>query len=139
MINLRIRGVADVNAVLLQLPPREGINLIRATVHDIAIQLAKSGKSNAPDDPFTGSPDLKSSIRAKRRRGTKTIVQSDVIVLAAAFYWRFLEYGDGPDNVEHAMFLKALQEIRPDITRVYLEAFTKKLIAKMKRARGKAG
>ena len=135
---ITVRGIADVNAILSQIAPREGINLMRATVHDIALQLARSAKDNAPDDPSTGSPDLKSSIKAKRTRGTRTWVGSDVIVLVAAYYWRFLEYGDGPDNVEHAMFLKALQEMRPEMDRVYLEAFTKKLIARLKRARNKA-
>jgi hypothetical protein len=136
---ITISGISDVNAILSQIPPREGINLIRATVHDIALQLARSGKDNSPDDPSTGAGDLKSSIKAKKRRGTRTTVNSDVIVLASAYYWKFLEYGDGPDNVEHAMFLKALQAMRPDMNRVYLEAFAKKLIARMKRARKKAG
>ena len=133
-----ISGVADVNAILAQLAPREGINIMRATVHDIALQLAKSGKDKAPDDPSTSAPDLKSSIKAKRTRGDRQRVGSDVVVAKAAFYWKFLEYGDGPDGVEHAMFLKALQEMRPEMDRVYLEAFAKKLIARLKRARNKA-
>jgi hypothetical protein len=136
---ITISGIADVNAILSQIPSREGINLIRATVHDIALQLARSGKANSPDDPSTGAGDLKSSIKAQRRSGSKTVVNSDVIVKNSAYYWKFLEYGDGPDNVEHAMFLKALQAMRPDMNRVYLEAFAKKLIARMKRARKKAG
>ena len=134
-----VTGIADVNAILAQIAPREGINLIRATVHDIALQLAKSAKEKAPDDPTTGPPDLQSSIKAKRNRGTRQRVGSDVVVGSAAFYWRFLEYGDGPDNVEHAFFMAALQEIRPEMDRVYLEAFAKKLTARLKRARNKAG
>jgi HK97 gp10 family phage protein len=134
-----VTGISDLNATLTSLAPREGINLIRATVQDIAQQLAKSAIAKAPDDPSTGSPDLKSSIKAKRRRGTRVRVGSDVIVLPAAFYWRFLEYGDGPDGVEHAFFLSALQEMRPDIDRVYLEAFVRKLTAKLARERKKRG
>lgn len=136
---ITIRGIDDVNSILAQIAPREGINLMRATVHDIALQLAKSAKEKAPDDPSTSSPDLKSSIKAKRNRGNRERVGSDVIVGRAAFYWRFLEYGDGPDKVEHAFFLNALQEMRPEIDQVYLEAFAKKLIARLKRARKKAG
>ena len=134
-----VKGIADINAVFAQIAPREGINLIRATVHDIALQLAVSAKAKAPDDPATGAGDLKSSIKAKRTRGTRERVGSDVIVLSQAYYWRFLEYGDGPDNVEHAFFLKALQEMRPEIDRVYLEAFVKKLTARIARVRKKAG
>lgn len=134
---ITISGIADINAILAQIPARDGINIMRATVHDMALQLARSGKDNSPDDPATGKGDLKSSIKAKKRRGTKTTVNSDVIVLPSAYYWKFLEYGDGPDNVEHAMFLKALQAMRPDVDRVYMEAFAKKLIARMMRARKK--
>lgn len=137
-MSITVSGIADVNAILSQIAPREGVNLIRATVHDIALQLAKSAKDKAPDDPSTGAGDLKSSIKAKRTRGTRERVGSDVTVAGSAFYWRFLEYGDGPDGVEHAMFLKSLQEMRPEMERVYLEAFAKKLIARLKRARNKA-
>lgn len=133
-----VSGIADVNAILAQIAPREGINLIRATAHDIALQLAKSAKDKAPDDPATTTGDLKSSIKAKRTRGTRTRVGSDVVVAKSAYYWKFLEYGDGPDGVEYAFFLKALQEMRPEMDRVYLEAFARKLIARLKRARNKA-
>lgn len=136
---ITISGIADINAILSQIPAREGINLMRATVHDIAGQLAKAAADNSPDDPSTGKGDLKSSIKARRRRGTRTVVNSDVVVAPSAYYWKFLEYGDGPDNVEHAMFLKALQAMRPDVDRVYMKAFAKKLIARMMRARKKAG
>ena len=124
-----IRGIEDVNRVLTEIAPREGINLMRGTVFEIAKQLATSAKSYSPDR--TGLLDKVT--KAKRSRGTKTTVAADVIVGKRAFYWRFLEYGLGPDNVEHAMFLKALQAMRPDMDRVYLEAFTKKLIARMAR------
>ncbi|MES2814465.1 MAG: HK97 gp10 family phage protein [Pseudomonadota bacterium] len=123
-----ITGIEDVNRALTEVGPREGRNLIRATVQDIAVQLAKSGKEFAPDD--TGG--LKAGIKAKRDKPTRNTVTSTVRVFGA-FYWRFLEYGDGPDGVEHAYFLKALQEIRPNMDRVYMEAFAKKLAARIKR------
>jgi hypothetical protein len=50
---------------------------------------------------------IKRGTKAKRRRGSRDKVQSDVIV-QGAFYWRFLEYGQGPDGVEYAMFLKGI-------------------------------
>lgn len=125
----RIRGIEDVNSVLTQIAPREGINLIRATVSDIAKQLAKSAKGYSPDR--TGLLDK--STKHKPSRGTPTTAVADVVVANRAFYWRFLEFGTGPDNVEHAMFLKALQTMRPDMDRVYLEAFTRKLVARLAR------
>lgn len=130
-MSVTLRGVEDVNRLLTQIAPREGINLIRATVQDIAVQLAKSAKENSPTD---GAPlTLRPAIKAKRRRGTRNRVQSDVTVDRSAYFWRFLEYGDGPDNIEWAMFLKALQEMRPNMERVYLEAFAKKLVARLAR------
>lgn len=138
-MTITVTGIADVNAVLATIAPREGINLMRVTVHDIALQLAKLAKDKSPDDPATSAGDLKSSIKAKRTRGTRQRVGSDVVVAPSAYYWKFLEYGDGPDHVEYAMFLKALQEMRPDMDRVYLEAFTRKLIARLVRERKRAG
>jgi HK97 gp10 family phage protein len=137
-VTVTITGLADLNDVLRAIAPREGINLIRATAQDIASQLAKSAKEKAPDDPSTGAPDLKSGIKAKRDKSTRDKVSSSVRVYGA-FYWRYLEYGQGPDGVEHAFFLKALQEMRPDMDRVYLEAFGKKLAARLARERKRRG
>lgn len=127
-MTVTITGIADVNRVLQEIGPREGRNLIRATVQDIASQLAKSAKVHAPKD----SGKLSAGIRAKRDKPTRNTVSSSVRVFGA-YYWRFLEYGDGPDNVDHAFFLKALQEMRPNMDRVYMEAFAKKLTARLKR------
>ncbi len=127
-MTVTITGIADVNRALTEVGPRVGRNLMRATVQDIAQQLAKSAKEFAPAD--TGG--LKAGIKAKRDKATRNTVSSSVRVYGA-FYWRFLEYGDGPDGVDHAYFLKALQEMRPNMDRVYMEAFAKKLAARMKR------
>ncbi|MFP1646117.1 HK97 gp10 family phage protein [Pontitalea aquivivens] len=130
----KVSGIRDVNAVLSEIAPREAKNLMRATVHDIAGQLAKSAKAKAPVD----EGDLRRGIKARRRRGTRTQIVSTVDVVGA-FYWRFLEYGDGPDGVEYAMFLTALQQIRPDVDRVYIEAFARKLMARLARERKRRG
>jgi HK97 gp10 family phage protein len=130
-----ITGIADVNRILAQIAPREAKNLMRATVQDLAAQVAKSAKANAPAD----EGDLKAGIKAKRQRGSRDIVASAVGVYGTAWYWRFLEYGQGPDGVEHAFFLKALQAIRPDIDRVYLEAFVGKLEARLARLAKRSG
>lgn len=127
-VSVEITGIADVNRALNDFAPKDARNLIRATVQDIAGQLAKSAKESAPGD--TGQ--LKAGIKAKRDKPARNTVSSSVRVFGA-YYWRFLEYGDGPDKVEHAFFLKALQEMRPDMDRVYMEAFAKKLAARIKR------
>jgi HK97 gp10 family phage protein len=133
-MSVTITGIADVNRALNEVGPKEGRNLIRATVQDIAQQLAKSAKKNAPSDGGA----LKAGIKAKRDKTTRDTVSSSVRVYGA-FYWRFLEYGDGPDNVEHAFFMKALQEMRPNMDRVYMDAFAKKLTARIKREMKRRG
>lgn len=134
-LDVTITGVADVNRMLTQIAPKEAKNLMRAVVHDVAVQVAKDAKSRAPSD----EGDLKASIKAKRQRGTRETVESAAGVYGKAWYWRFLEYGQGPDGVEHAFFLQALQAIRPEIDRVYLESFVRKLearLARLRKARG---
>lgn len=130
-----ITGIADVNRILSEIAPREARNLMRATVQEMAKQVADMARENAPAE----EGDLKAGIKAKRQRGTRNTVESAVGVYGSAWYWRFLEYGQGPDGVEHAFFLKALQQIRPDIDRVYLEAFVAKLEARLARLRKKSG
>ncbi|MGB1388626.1 MAG: HK97 gp10 family phage protein [Paracoccaceae bacterium] len=124
-----IIGIADVNRTLQEIAPREAKNLLRATVLDIAKQLATSAKKYTPSD----EGDLERGIKPKRERGSPTSVEATV--RATPFYWRFLEYGQGPDGVEHAFFFNALQEMRPNMDRVYLETFVKKLEARMARER----
>lgn len=126
---VRIRGVEDVNRVLRQVGPREGKNLLRATVTEIAKRLAADVRENSPDD--TGVLDKET--RHKRGKGSRTVVQAHVVIGSKAFYWRFLEYGRGPDGVEHAFVLKALQAMRPELDRVYLEVFADKLVRRINR------
>lgn len=126
---VRIRGIEDVNRVLQEIAPREAKNLLRATVNDVAGHMAKEAKSLAPKE----GGDLADAIRHKRSRGTRDKVQSDVIVGKAAFYWRYLEYGQGPDRVEHAFFLRSLQEMRGRLSTVYVDVFVKKLVARLAR------
>lgn len=136
----KVTGVADINRILGQIAPREAKNLMRATVFDITKQAASKMTDYTPDDPATGGGDLKSSIKPKRERGTRDRIEASVVVtnIRRNYFWRFLEYGDGPDHVEHAMGLKALMALRPDIDRIYAEAFVKKLIARLKRERKRA-
>ena len=133
-MSVTITGLADLNAVLSAVAPREAKNLLRATVLDIAKQLAAEAKGSMPED----SGEMIAATKAKRDRGTRDSIEASVTV-SGAFYWRFLEYGQGPDGLEYAMFLKALQAMRPDMERVYLEAFGRKLAARLARERKRKG
>lgn len=126
-MSVKVFGLEDVKTTLTELGPREATNLMRSVVFDIAKQLATDGAAGAPSD----EGDLKAGIKPKRERGQKHLLAATV--RAAPFYWRYLEYGQGPDGVEHAFFLKALQALRPEIDRIYLETFVRKLTALMAR------
>jgi HK97 gp10 family phage protein len=128
-IDVTIRGMEDVRRTLTELGPREAKNLMRVTVTAMAQDFAKDAEPRMPVE----SGDLAGNIFHKRERGTRNTLAASVRVASKAFYWRFLEYGQGPDKVEHAMFLQTLQALRPDLNARYLEVFTTKLIAAMKR------
>lgn len=134
-LDVTIRGIADVNRTLQTIAPNEARNLLRATVFDLAKDFAKEGAERAPKDEGV----LAAAVKAKREKGSRTKVAASVRVGKEAFYWRFLEYGQGPDKVEHAMFLQTLQALRPDLDRRYLEIFVKKLLARLARKRKAAG
>lgn len=135
-MKVTITGVADVNRILREVTPREAKNLLSASTLEIAKELSKDAKSFAPNDPST--PEwFGNSFGQKRERGNRNTVAASAIVknIKRNFFWRFLEYGQGPDNVEHAMFLKAFQKMKPQIVHVYMRIFGKKLEARLKRVK----
>jgi HK97 gp10 family phage protein len=136
--NVTIKGIDDVNRILAEIAPREAKNLLRSTTLDLAKQLAVDAKTYTPDDPAT-QEWVGDSFSQKRERGTRNLVQASVIVKKAkgsrSFIWKFLEYGTGPERVEHAMFLKAFQKMKPEIVPTYLQAFGKALEKRLKRLR----
>lgn len=131
MTNIRIRGIADVNRVLQEIAPREAINLMRATTADLAKGLAEDARANAPTD----QGDVRGGIKHKRARGDKNTVKAEVVANAngTSFYWRFREYGQGPDGREDAFFLRALMKAKTELTQRYLKSFTDKLTSRLAR------
>lgn len=79
---------------------------------DVAKAIAERARENAPAE--TGN--LRSSIAA--RKSTTDEDWAEVYVKRGgsgdAYYWRFLEYGQGPDGVEHAFFLRAREAVLGD-------------------------
>lgn len=132
MMKVTITGVDDVAKVLSSIAPNEARNLMRSTVTDMAKQLAVDGRNNSPADEGT----MRAAIRHERRNQkgeNRNIIRATVLVGRLAFYWRFLEYGQGPDGVEHGMFLKAIQKMSAEMDRVFLATFVKKLTARLAR------
>lgn len=137
-MKVTITGIADVNRILREIAPREAKNLLSTTIMEMAKELAKDAKNNTPNDP--SSPEwLGDGYGSKRERGNRNTVAASVVVrnIRRNYFWRFLERGQGPDNVEHAMFLQAFQKMKPEINAVYMRIFGKKLEARLKRLKGK--
>lgn len=129
-----LRGLEDVNDMLTQIAPRQAINILRSTVHKIASDIAKDAKTDAPED----EGDLKGAIKAKRERAARGYLRSTVRINPVAFYWRYLEYGQGPDGEEHAFFMRAVESFRSDAERIFVTEFGKKWEAALKRAAKRA-
>ncbi len=126
-----IKGMGDVVDVLNSVAPREARNLARSTVHASAGVIRDDAKRFMPKD----SGQMKKATKAVRRSVKDNIIRSDVMVTAAAYYWRFREYGQGPDMREDAMFMKSLALFRKDMDRIFSEQFGKKLEARLARLR----
>lgn len=130
-MDVRIRGIEDVNRVLQEIAPREAVNLLRATTADLAKGIAQDAKANAPVD----KGDIKAGIKHKRAKGTRTQVKAEVLANTngTSFHWRFREYGQGPGGREDAFFLRALMKSQAELAQRYLASFTDKLLRRLAR------
>ena len=133
-IKTTLRGMEDVDNLLSQIAPNQARNIMRSTVHDMALQVAKEAKGYMPED--TGA--MVEGTKAKREKIRSGKVRSTVRV-AGAYYWRFLEYGHGPDNVEHAFFMRAVHRLKIDMNERFLRSFVKKFESTLARARKRHG
>lgn len=124
-------GLKEVQATLSVLAPKEATNILRATVHGVAGEARDVARLHMSRD--TGTMAKSTRTRRRKQRGTK--IRSDVMVTKAAFYWRFREYGQGPDGIEDAMFLKATEHLRANMLQMFREQFGKKFEARMARVR----
>lgn len=134
-----ISGLEDAEAVLGAIAPREAINLLRVTTFDMAKQGAAIAKTFTPDDPTTAPPDLRSSIKARREKGSKTRVRASVVVGGKRTkqnvgIWWLLEYGTIRIR-PFSMFLKTFQAMKPQLVPVFLKSFGLALERRLARAR----
>lgn len=122
----------EVKRALRDMLPREAKILQRQVTKDVAEAIAEEAKANMPKD--TGG--MAAGTKAVQEKDSGGQARSTVRV-SKAFYWRFLEYGDGPDGIEHAMFLKAREKVLADVDRIALDAFKRRLIARIEKAAGR--
>lgn len=125
-----ITGLESVRALLAEQVPAEARALLKSTVRQVAADIATDARDAAPRDDGT----LKRAIRARvAKSDSPDQPKAEAYVRKEAFYWRFLEYGQGPDGVEHAFFLRALTNYRADAERRYLRAFGQALSRRVRR------
>jgi HK97 gp10 family phage protein len=101
---------SPLDRALKELPKTTAGNVLTRTLLAAADPILKDAIANAPDDPATGAPDLKTSIFKKKGKNGQRIFRRtvNVMVLAPnvrnpntnvqtgiAFYGRALEYGTG--------------------------------------------
>jgi HK97 gp10 family phage protein len=131
MLKVTLDGADDMAALLENIAPRQAINIMRATIHSVAGTIRDDAKRKMPRDEGT----MIKATKARREKTRGNLALSTVRVGHEAYYWRFLEYGDGPDGVDHAFFAKAVNLYRQDQTAIMVREFGKKFEAALARAR----
>lgn len=129
-----ITGTQDIQKILEEIAPKHARNLMRATIHGVASEIAKDAKQNAPRD--TGN--LKKSIKAHRAKSPPDAPISEVRIKSgkganSAFYWKFVEYGT-KNMPEHPFIRPASERAKADFDKVLTEQFGKKLEAALLKA-----
>lgn len=133
-------GTSEVIRILNMLDNNDANNLMRAAIHGIAGKASKEIKKAAP----TGRRNfLRDVIRPRRRKVRKGLAYSDVTAkrgnagnAETAFYWRFVEYGQGYGPAQPFVnpVRRRYETIAPEeVDRMYLSK-----LAKMTRRRLKA-
>jgi HK97 gp10 family phage protein len=130
---VKIIGMDEVDAVLTQVAPNIARNLMRSTIHNLASQVAKLSKQNAP---VGATGRVKSGHKAKRRRAKGNDFASEVHI-EGAFYWRFQEYGT-KDIPEQPFVRPAYDRVMGNMEQTFREAFGRQLEKQLKKAAKKA-
>jgi HK97 gp10 family phage protein len=134
---MTVSGTDDIERLLERIAPKEAQKIMRDTHHSIAMEIAKDARKNMSGTKDTG--EMQRQTRARRARAKEGKMISTVNVGTgrsknAPFYWRFLEYGQGPDGVEHAFFGRALKRAKSEHVPRFLKAFGKRFEQAAKRA-----
>lgn len=93
---------------------------------DVATAIAEEAKAIMPKD--TGVMAALTVAEIGKGRNASS---ASVRVGRDAYYWRFLEYGDGPDGIEHAFFMRSREKVFADIDNVAANNFRQRLAQMM--------
>jgi len=131
-MSVEIRGIDDVRRVLRDVMPKEAKLLSRQTVKDVAEAIADEARTIMPVD----EGKMRAGTRSRAERDKDGEARASVRV-KGAFYWRFLEYGDGPDGIEHAFFLRSKEKVMSKIDTIATQKFVKRLAARIAKVAGR--
>lgn len=127
-MSVKIDGVDAVRRMLDDIAPAEARRLLRDTTLDVAKQVAADAKEIMPRDSgamISGTYGRKEPLKGGEIKAT--------VRVRRAYYWRFLEYGDGPDGIEHAFFLRARERTANMLDQTFLDAFARRLVARLRK------
>lgn len=137
----KVTGLKEIKEKLSKLPEKIQRNILRTAIHAAASELRDAAREEAP----VKTGELKKSIKAIRKRGTKVEVQSNVNV--GAFYGLMVEKGhvlakrNAQGKVEGIGHVPAHPFLRPayDKTKNKIVDFVKNKIAERLQKLAKSG
>lgn len=127
-MTVEVVGIDGVRRALAQMGPA-GKKHARKAVRSVADAIVAEAKPGVPVDQGV----LRAAIVARTERDVGGQPLSAVKVKRSAFYWRFLEYGQGPDGVEHAFFMRAKAKVLSQIDSVMVAGFIKSVLTDMRK------
>ena len=125
-MSVDLNGLNELKGWLSVTAPDLARQLAGDMVLDVAEGIAGEARRIMPVD----QGEMKAKTKAKRGRSTKN--QKVAEVRCGAFYWLFLEHGDGPDGVEHAMFRRAQETVQAGLDRAEFKRFRSRLQGALK-------
>lgn len=131
-MTVEIRGIDDVRRLLGEMMPREAKALTRQTTKDVAQAIVDAAVPLMPVD----SGDMRGGTRARQERDKDGQGVASVRV-KGAYYWRFLEYGDGPDGIEYAFFMRGKEKVMHNIDTIATRAFVRRLATRLRKIAGR--
>lgn len=127
-MTVKVDGLDAVLALLEDVAEKHAKPLTADFCMDVAEAIVDEAKPLMPVD----SGDMRRLTVAERGKGQRYAGSASVNVGRDAYYWRFLEYGDGPDGIEHAFFARAREKVFQNIDDVAADRFKERLAKLMR-------
>jgi HK97 gp10 family phage protein len=134
-MTFKAMGIEGIDDLMKSLDgaPVKAENILRGTVQGIATKVAKDIRRAAPKGD-NGRLKKAKNIKAVRRRPVDGLIFSDVRADGRdAFFWRFVEYGQGGGPAQ-PFVNPTIEAERPNMPAIYREQFGKRFEKAMKKA-----